>query len=150
MALEATATAREPRQVPAYRVHELAPRRSQYAVLIPVMNEGQRLRDQLRRMESLNGNGDIIIGDGGGADGDPALLRGLPVRSLLVKTGPGKLSAQLRMLLDYGLDEGYQGFVLIDGNGKDGVEAIPAFFAALDDGFDYVQGSRYIPGGEEI
>jgi len=72
------------------------------------------------------------------------------VRALLVKTGPGKLSAQMRMLLDWAVNEGYEGFVFIDGNGKDGVEAIPSFFAALDEGFDYVQGSRYIPGGEEI
>jgi len=54
------------------------------------------------------------------------------------------------MLLDYGLNEGYEGFVLIDGNGKDGVEAIPKFFTALDNGVDYAQGSRYIPGGEEV
>ena len=46
------------------------------------------------------------------------------------------------MLLDYALGEDYEGFVLLDGNGKDGVEAIPSFFAALDEGFDYVQGSR--------
>ena len=144
--------AAELRQVPSYRTHELAPRRTRYAVLIPVINEGQRLLNQLRRMEFLRGQGDILIGDGGSQDssGDPALLRYYPVRALLVKTGPGKLSAQLRMLLDYALDEGYEGFVLLDGNGKDGVDAIPSFFAALDEGCDYVQGSRYIPGGEEV
>src|SRR5262249_53058759 len=84
------------------------------------------------------------------SSGDPASLRDYPVRALLAKTGPGKLSAQLRMLLDYGLNEGYEGFVLIDGNGKDGVEAIPSFLASLDQGLDYVQGSRYVPGGQEI
>jgi len=139
------------REVPAYRVHELAPRRTCYAVLIPVINEGQRLLNQLRRMDFLQGKGDILIGDGGSTDssGDPNVLSGFNVRSLLVKTGPGKLSAQLRMLFDYGLNQGYQGFVLIDGNGKDGVEAIPSFFDAMGKGFDYIQGSRYLPGGSE-
>ena len=71
----------------------------------------------------------------------------LASRALLVKTGPGRLSAQLRMAYAWCLDEGYEGLVTIDGNGKDGVEAIPAFAATLKDGFDYVQGSRYLPGG---
>lgn len=145
------ADTRIPREVPAYEIHTLHPRRTRYAVLIPVINEGERLLKQLRRMEFLAGAGDIIIGDGGSKDtsGDPSVLRAYPVRTLLVKTGPGKLSAQIRMLLDYAVNEGYEGFVFVDGNGKDGVEAIPSFFRALDEGFDYIQGSRYIPGGEE-
>jgi dolichol-phosphate mannosyltransferase len=145
-------TNRPPREVPAYDIHELQPRQTRYAVLIPVINEGDRLLKQLRRMEFLLGRGDIIVGDGGSKDtsGDPAVLRAYAVRTLLVKTGPGKLSAQMRMLLDYAVNEGYEGYVFIDGNGKDGVEAIPSFFEALDEGFDYIQGSRHIPGGEEI
>jgi dolichol-phosphate mannosyltransferase len=145
-------TNRPPREVPAYDIRELQPRRTRYAVLIPVINEGDRLLKQLRRMEFLLGRGDIIVGDGGSKDtsGDPAVLQAYPVRTLLVKTGPGKLSAQMRMLLDYAVNEGYEGYVFIDGNGKDGVEAIPSFFEALDEGFDYIQGSRHIPGGEEI
>lgn len=141
----------ESREVPAYRIYELEPRRTRYAVLIPVLNEGQRLLQQLQRMEFLRGTADIIIGDGGSDDssGDPAAFGNLPVRGVLVKTGPGKLSAQLRMLFDYGLEQAYEGFVLIDGNDKDGVQAIPAFLEALDQGFDYVQGSRYVLGGEE-
>ena len=35
----------------------------------------------------------------------------------------------------------------IDGNGKDDVAAIADFVSRLEDGFDYVQGSRYRPGG---
>jgi dolichol-phosphate mannosyltransferase len=139
-------------QVPSYQIHEFRPKQTRYAVLIPVINEGERLLNQLRRIEGLPEPADVIIGDGGSSDtsGDPAILRQYGVRALLVKTGQGKLSAQLRMLLDYGIRAGYGGFVLMDGNGKDGVEAIPAFSRALDDGFDYIQGSRYISGGEEI
>src|SRR5262249_8974275 len=42
------------------------------------------------------------------------------------------------------------GIVTVDGNGKDGVEAIPRFLTALAAGFDYVQGSRYLPGGRAV
>ncbi len=48
------------------------------------------------------------------------------------------------------LDEGYAGIVTIDGNGKDNVTAIDTFVAKLDAGFDYIQGSRYLPGGAAL
>lgn len=139
-------------QVPAYRRIEFAARRSEYCVGIPVINEGQRLTGQLERMTHLQLASDIVIGDGGSSDGsnDPDLLRGLGVRTLLIKTGPGKLSAQMRMLFAYAIEQGYSGVILIDGNGKDGVEAIPKFEEALSQNFDFVQGSRYIPGGSEL
>jgi dolichol-phosphate mannosyltransferase len=141
-----------PREVPSYAIHELQPRRAKYVVLIPVIEEGERLLGQLRRMEFLSGKVDVIVGDGGSKDtsGDPVVLKDHGVCTLLVKTSAGKQSAQLRMLLDYALNQGYEGFILIDGNGKDGVDAIPAFAEALDQGFDYIQGSRFIPGGEEL
>ena len=48
------------------------------------------------------------------------------------------------------LAEGYQGIVTIDGNGKDGIQAIACFVDKLDEGYDYVQGSRYAPGGKAV
>jgi dolichol-phosphate mannosyltransferase len=56
------------------------------------------------------------------------------VRALLVETGPGRLSAQLRMAFAWGLDEGYFGIVTVDGNGKDELGAIARFIAALREG----------------
>jgi dolichol-phosphate mannosyltransferase len=50
----------------------------------------------------------------------------------------------------YALQRGYLGVVTIDGNGKDGYEAIPDFLAALAEGYDFVQGSRYLPGGVAV
>lgn len=44
------------------------------------------------------------------------------------------------------LRQGYQGIVTIDGNGKDGVEAVQHMTNMLQEGYDYVQGSRYLPG----
>jgi dolichol-phosphate mannosyltransferase len=54
------------------------------------------------------------------------------------------------MAYAWALDEGYQGIITVDGNGKDGVEAIGSFVEKLQAGFDYVQGSRYIAGGHAI
>jgi dolichol-phosphate mannosyltransferase len=138
-------------EVPAFRTYEFGARSSKTCVCIPVINEGMRLISQLNRIADLNLAADVVVCDGGSTDGsnDPALLSRHGVRTLLIKTGEGKLSAQLRVLFAYAIEQGYTGMVMIDGNGKDGVEAIPQFLDALSAGFDFVQGSRYLPGGSE-
>lgn len=141
-----------PWQVPAHTVSELKPRSARHAVCVFVINEGERVRAQLREMKGLTGVVDIVIGDGGSTDGslDEAFLRDQGVRALLTKTGPGKLSAQMRMALSWCLLEGYEGIVVVDGNGKDGTDAVPEFVRLLENGFDHVQGSRYVPGGKAV
>jgi glycosyltransferase involved in cell wall biosynthesis len=102
-------------------------------------------------MAELNiaGIADIVIVDGGSTDESLNLisLQAKGVRGLLVKTGPGRLSAQLRCVYAFALEQGYAGIVSIDGNDKDDPEAISRFIAALEDGYDFVQASRFIPGG---
>lgn len=137
-------------QVPSFDTHEYLPKRSRYCVCIPIINEGERIQKQLARMQDIVQNTDVIIGDGNSRDGCTEHLHQQGIRTLLVKTGPGKLSAQLRMLFCYALQQRYEGIVTVDGNNKDGVEAIPAFIEALEAGYAYVQGSRYIKGGEEL
>jgi hypothetical protein len=137
-------------QVPTHEVAVFAPRRHAHALVIPVINEGERIRGQILRIKEANLPVDVIIADGGSSDGslDPDFVEPSGVRAVLTKTGPGKLSAQLRMAYAWCLRQGYDGIVTIDGNGKDGVEAIAQFVAKLEAGCDYVQGSRYLPGGE--
>lgn len=138
-------------QVPAYRLDNFAPRVHEYCVVIPVINEGRRIADLLGRMKEIGtaSLADIIIVDGGSTDGslDLEMLKSAGVRTLITKTGPGRLSAQLRCGYAYALDEGYAGIVTIDGNNKDDPEPIGAFIEALRSGVDFVQASRFIPGG---
>jgi dolichol-phosphate mannosyltransferase len=141
-------------QVPTYDVHEFSAKRTRYCVCIPIINEGERIKNQLAEMkrQGISEIADILILDGGSKDGSTNhdLLKSLGVSVLLVKTGPGRLSAQLRMGYAYALQRGYDGIVTIDGNGKDGFEAIPNFVSQLEAGYDLVQGSRYVPGGKAI
>jgi dolichol-phosphate mannosyltransferase len=136
-------------ELPAYTLTELHGKRSRYCICIPVINEGQRLHKQLERMQPFISGVDVLIADGGSTDGSVAADRVGPlgVRAVLVKTGPGKLSAQMRMGFAYALEQGYEGLITIDGNNKDDPEAIPRFVQALEEGYDHVQGSRFIPGG---
>jgi dolichol-phosphate mannosyltransferase len=139
-------------QVPDFHFFEFAPKMSDACVCIPVINEGQRIRNLLKRMNFLVNKVDIIIADGGSTDKslEESFLRSSGVRVLLIKAGPGKLSAQMRMAMAYAIESGYSGMVFIDGNNKDDPEAIPRFLDALKDGYDFVQASRYIPGGHGI
>lgn len=141
-----------PRDVPAHRVDTFGPRRSTYCCAIFVLNENGRLHTLLDRMRGMASELDLVIADGGSTDGavDGNALRQRGVRALLVKTGPGRLSAQMRMAMAWALDEGYDGLVVIDGNNKDDPAAIPAFIAALTAGYDHVQGSRFVPGGVAV
>src|SRR4051812_46881652 len=138
--------------VPAHERHVFAPKRHRYCVAVFVLNEGERVRSQLRGMAPLADRIDIVVADGGSTDGSlaPDSLGAFRLRALLIKRGPGKLSAQMRMAIAFVLDEGYDGMVVIDGNGKDDYTAIPRFIELLDAGYDHIQGSRYIPGGQGI
>lgn len=136
-------------QMPDYDEVILSPACHAHALVIPVINEGGRIRRQLERIRDEDLPVDIVIADGGSTDGslDPAFLKTIPVHVLLTKSGPGRLSAQLRMAYGWCLRRDYAGIVTIDGNGKDGVEAVRGMVDRLQAGDDYVQGSRYRKGG---
>ena len=138
-------------QVPSFETLFWLGRSHPWCVVIPVIDEGERIRNLLDRMAALKiaGMADILIVDGGSNDGSLNMddLQSKGVRGLLVKTAPGKLSAQLRCAYAFALDRGYTGIVTIDGNDKDDPAAIPKFIEALKDGVDFVQASRYVPGG---
>lgn len=142
------------REVPGYDVCFGCERQTDVALLIPVINEGDRILSLLSKIqaEGCDTLVDVMIVDGGSTDGslEHDRLRRLGVRALLRKTGPGKLSAQLRCGYAYVLDKGYSGVVTIDGNDKDDPAAIKRMLAELSKGVDFVQASRFLPGGEAV
>lgn len=138
-------------QVPPFATPFWLGRRHRWCVVIPVINEGERIRNLIMRMSAhqIAASADLIIVDGGSSDGAlaPDWLQQHGVRGLLVKTGMGKLSSQLRCAYAFALDQGYDGIITIDGNDKDDPEAITRFIAALEEGVDFVQASRFLAGG---
>lgn len=137
-----------PEEVPVYSIQEFAPKRTKYCVVIHIWNEGDRIRNQLKRMKAKAHEADIIIADGESTDGstEPSFLKSMGVRTL-VSTAEHGLGTAIRMGLHYALKQGYEGVITVDGNGKDGVEAVTEFIEHLDQGYDFVQGSRYMKGG---
>ncbi len=140
--------------VPKFRSEIFCHKRREYALLIPVINEGTRIQKELSRGKkySISAYVDIIICDGGSSDEsmDIDKLKRLDVNSILVKEDIGRQGAQLRMGIWWALERGYKGIITIDGNNKDSIEDVPRFVDKLEEGFDFIQGSRFIKGGRAI
>ncbi|NCB04958.1 MAG: glycosyltransferase family 2 protein [Clostridia bacterium] len=140
--------------VPDFSAYAWKEKTSDACVLIPLLNEGERIARELEKAcrSGVAGKCDIIICDGGSTDGctEENQLRGLGVNTLLIKRGPGKQGAQLRMGFWWAIERGYTRFVTIDGNDKDSIEDVPRLLQKLEEGYDFVQGSRFVRGGKAI
>lgn len=140
--------------VPNFQCDEFNEKKSEYCLCIPIINEGNRIKKELERAQEhgIDKRVDIIICDGGSTDGctNEELLRSLGVNTLLTKKDIGKQGAQLRIGLWWALERGYKGILTIDGNNKDSIESVPLFIDKIKDGYDFIQGSRYIKGGKAI
>ena len=140
--------------VPDFEKNEYENKQKEYCLLIPIINEGERIKKELERAARYRVSElvDIIICDGDSTDGctDEDVLKSLSVNTLLVKKGPGKQGAQLRMGMYYALERGYKGIITIDGNNKDSIEHVGRFIEKLKEGYDYIQGSRFIEGGHAV
>lgn len=140
--------------VPNFECTEYKTKHKDYVVLIPIINEGERIHKELEAAKNaeISSYADIVICDGGSTDGctDEEVLKSLEVNTLLVKKDIGKQGAQLRMGFYFAKQRGYKGIITIDGNNKDSIEDIPSFIKKLEEGYDLIQGSRFIKGGKAI
>ncbi len=140
--------------VPKFVCIEFEKKKNDYALLIPVINEGNRIKSELERAKEAGVSNivDVIICDGDSSDGstDAEILQSLDVNTLLIKKDEGRQGAQLRMGISWALERGYKGIITIDGNNKDSIEDVRDFVSKLKEGYDFVQGSRYVKGGRGI
>lgn len=140
--------------VPSFALTTFFEKKSRYCLLIPVINENGRIIAELKRAKQagIQTLVDIALCDGGSTDGstDADFLEQVGIRALLVKTGPGKQGAQLRTGIWWAMEQGYEGVITIDGNNKDSIENVPRFIQKLEQGYDFVQGSRFIKGGMAV
>lgn len=140
--------------VPNFISNEYKAKTKEYCLCIPIINEGERIKKELEKAKAANISNyvDIVICDADSTDGctNEELLKSLEVNTLLIKKDKGKQGAQLRMGFWWALQRGYKGIITIDGNNKDSIEDVPKFIEKLKNGYDFVQGSRFIKGGKAI
>ncbi|MGL4387836.1 MAG: glycosyltransferase family 2 protein, partial [Brevinema sp.] len=121
-------------------------------LLIPTWNEGKRIQNQLKQIKALNlmSQIDIILMDGGSSDNSVNFdfLCEMGVRGILSIAEKGQGCAY-RVGFNKVITDGYEFVITMDGNNKDNVDAIPQFIALLNQGYDFIQGSRFLKGGHQ-
>lgn len=117
------------------------------AAVLPVFNEGAASADLVRRMPSAVER--VYVVDDGSTDGgcDVAAAAGATVIRRERNLGIG---SAIRTGIDAAREAGCDVVVVMAGNGKDRPEEIPLLLAKIDEGFDYVQGSRFAAGGRSV
>lgn len=142
--------------VPDNEVVEIEKKNNKYCVCIPIINEGERIEKELQRAidNKIQEQVDIILIDSGTTDGSTSIdnLNRYKVNTIIKMQEHKKYtqSKALRAGFYYAMKRGYRGIITIDGNNKDSIEDIPKFIEKLEEGYDYIQGSRYIEGGQAI
>ncbi|MFQ5658429.1 MAG: glycosyltransferase family 2 protein [Candidatus Methylomirabilales bacterium] len=89
----------------------------------------------------------VILVDDGSTDGTPreAEARGVKVLRHSERRGVG---AAIRTAIRYAQSQRFEILVIVAGNDKDRPEEIPRLVRPIiEDGYELVQGSRYMPGG---
>ncbi len=109
-------------------------------------NEERTIGDVLARFEPGVVD-EVVVLDDGSTDHTPEIIArsGVPCIRHETRRGAG---AGIKSMIRYALDHDYDVFVVMAGNGKDDPREVPRLLAPIvEQGYDYVQGSRFMPGG---
>jgi dolichol-phosphate mannosyltransferase len=117
------------------------------AVVIPLYDEGGAAAELVRRMPRAVARTFVI--DDGSTDGGDALAERAGATVIRHERNRG-IGAAIRSGLAAAATDGCDVVVVMAGNGKDRPEEIPLLLARIDEGYDYVQGSRFARGGRSV
>ncbi|MEW5894694.1 MAG: glycosyltransferase family 2 protein [Candidatus Omnitrophota bacterium] len=119
---------------------------NRYLVGICSLNEGEKIR---RVVEKFNDYElyDVLIIDDGSDDGSIASMALNKNVTVLRNQRTRGAGFGVRQILEFASDGGYEACLFVSGNDKDNPGDIAKVVAAIEQGFDLVQGSRYLKGG---
>lgn len=139
------------KQLPKYTADYFFEKRNKYALLIPTLNEGERIQTQLRKIKALavDKSADIFILDSDSTDNslENNMLQECSVRAK-INVFEGKQGSAFRAGINEIFEQNYEGIITVDGNNKDSMQSVFEFVQKLEDGYDFVQGSRFMSGGK--
>ncbi|MCG3175116.1 MAG: Undecaprenyl-phosphate mannosyltransferase [Candidatus Omnitrophica bacterium] len=116
---------------------------------VPVAyNEEKKIRRVFERFREVAGVDRVLLLDDASTDSTPQVARefGYEVLTQPRRSGVG---AAIRRAIHYGREHGFDVLVVLAGNDKDRPVEIPRLVRPIaEQGADFVQGSRYLPGGD--
>jgi dolichol-phosphate mannosyltransferase len=114
-------------------------------VIIPVYNEQTQIGALIDRFpKDLV---DIFVIDDASTDGTTEEIRKRGVKTVKHTERQG-VGGCLQDGVRHAIQNGYDPVIVLAGNGKDDPREIPRLLEAIERGADYVQGSRFLKGGE--
>ena len=115
--------------------------------ILPFYNEKGKIGKAAAGFSHIDEIDEVTVVNDGSYDGGSEEARQAGVTVLHHDTRRG-VGAAIRTGIDYAMAHGYDIIVVAAGNGKDNPEETPRLLAPiLEEGYDYVQGSRYMAGG---
>ena len=112
-------------------------------LIIPVYNEETKIGKVL---DKINPNivDEVIVVNDGSTDNTGEIIKSYNV-SIITHPYRKGVGASIRDGIDYALKKGYEIVVVMAGNGKDDPQEIPQVIKPIiEEGYDYVQGSRFL------
>lgn len=117
-----------------------------YLVGICAYNESCKIARVIERFNDYDVY-DVVIVDDGSVDGSlDSMDKKFPV-SIIRNSITRGAGHGVRQIFAYARERGYTAVFFVSGNNKDSADDIEKLRKAVEDGYDLVQGSRYLPGG---
>jgi dolichol-phosphate mannosyltransferase len=121
--------------------------------IIPVYHDQGNIFKVLKRFEEKIVDEICIVADSASEEALKKMVKILvPVPiNLIINEERRGIGHAIRQGIKYGLDHGYSLVVVLAGNNKDDPHEIPRLLEPIvSKDFDYVQGSRFLPGGRHV
>jgi dolichol-phosphate mannosyltransferase len=113
-------------------------------MIFPLFNERHAIGELVRRVPPVIA--ETIVVDDGSDDGGPDLAREAGARVIAQERRRG-VGAAIRTGIEAARANGHGAVVVLAANGKDDPAEAARLIDKLNEGYDYVQGSRYLPDG---